>query len=76
MIPPDRRRSISLCMKSLSSKLNLSDYVAIGLHSGRRLVNDDVLPMVAVDKAQGEVFDMMRSGFVPPISMVKDLCSF
>ena len=76
MIPPDRRRSISPCMKSSSSKLNLCDFVAIGLHSGRILVNSDVWSMVAVDKAQGEVFEMMRLGFVPLISMVKDLCSF
>ena len=65
MIPPDRRRSISPCIKSSSSKLNLRDFVAIGLHSGRRLVNNDMLSMVAVDKAQGEVFEMMRSDFVP-----------
>ena len=76
MIPPDRRRSISPCLRSSSSKLNLRDFVAICLHSGRRLVNNDMLSMVEVDKAQGEVFEMMRSDFHPPISMVKDLCSF
>ena len=76
MIPPDRRRSISPCMMSSSSKLNLRDFVAIGLHSGRSLVNNGMLSMVAVDKTQGEVFEMMMSGFVPPITMVKDLCSF
>ena len=70
------KRFTSLCMNCLSSRLKRRGLVAIGLHLGETLANNEGSPIEAAETAHVELLDTTRSGLGPPNSNIRLLCCF